>query len=74
MTKAREEQTYDLRTLEHLIRKGTVDPKDYQAFLKTLPDSALQAEYIEVYEEPDPTEETTLPESGLTFRPAEPAK
>jgi len=72
MTKAREEETYDLRTLEHNIREGAIDPKDYQAYLKTLPNSESNAEYVEIYEEPASTTETTQPESSLTFRPAEP--
>lgn len=72
MTKAREEEIYDLRTLEQFIRKGSINPKDYQAYLKSLPNSESNAEYVETYEEPVSKTEPTQPESSLTFRPAEP--
>lgn len=72
MGKVREEQMYDLRTLEHLIRKGAVSPKDYQAYLKTLPNSESNAEYIEIKEEPASSSDPTMPEGKLTFQPVEP--
>lgn len=74
MTKPKDEQVYDLRTLEQLIREGTIDPKNYQSYLKTIPDCSSNADYVEVYEEPAATDEITAPEGGLTFRPAETAK
>ena len=72
MTKAKEDQTYDLRTLEQFIRDGAVNSKDYQSYLKSLPNSESNADYVEVYEEPVSTTDPTQPESSLTFRPAEP--
>ncbi|MFH0799702.1 MAG: hypothetical protein V2A66_05930 [Pseudomonadota bacterium] len=42
---------YDLRVIEHRTRKGELDPKEYEAYLKKLPDDEANAEYIEVYEE-----------------------
>ena len=74
MTKPKDEQVYDLRTLEQVIREGAIDPKDYQSYLKTIPDCASNADYLEVYEEPEISEDTTVPEGGLTFRPAETTK
>lgn len=43
---------YDYRIVDYLIRAGIVSQKDYEAFLKAMPDSENNAEYIEVYEEP----------------------
>jgi len=72
MTKEREEQKYDLRTLEHLMREGVVSQKDYVTYLKSLPDSASNADYVEVFEEPSSSDESVQSEGNLTFRPAEP--
>lgn len=74
MTKPKDEQVYDLRTLEQLIREGAVDPKEYQSYLKTIPDCSSNADYVDVYEEPVASDDSTIPETGLTFRPAETAK
>ncbi len=71
MTKVREDEMYDLRTLEQLVRRGVVSPKDYQAYLKTLPNSEPNADYIEVFEEPASPSDPTVPEGKLTFQPAE---
>lgn len=57
---------YDYRTVEYLIRSGTVSQKDYDAFLKSLPDSENNASYIEVYEEPNLLEENQE-DAGLAF-------
>ncbi len=69
MDKVKEEQLYDLRTLEQYLRRGKVNQKDYHAWLKTISDSATNADYIEIVQEPVSGSDTTQPEAGLTFRP-----
>jgi hypothetical protein len=73
MTKPKGEQIYDLRTLEQFLRSGKISQKDYDAYLKSLPDSESNADYIEVFEEPVSSTDPTQPEGTLTFRPAEPS-
>lgn len=57
---------YDYRIVQYLIRNGIVSQKDYDAFLKSLPDSESNAEYMEVYEEPSLFEENQQ-DAGLAF-------
>lgn len=57
---------YDYRIIDYLIRSGNVSQKDYDAFLKSLPDSENNASYIEVYEEPNLLEENQE-DAGLAF-------
>ena len=40
MTTRDEQKIYDVRTLERNIRKGLITRKDYDKYLKTLPDRA----------------------------------
>lgn len=72
MTKISEEEMYDVRTLEHYINKGQMNRKDYQTYLKSLPNSESNAEYIEIIEEPASPADPTVPEGKLTFQPVEP--
>lgn len=58
---------FDLRLVEREIREGKVDPKDYEAYLKKLPDDGQNAEYVEVFEEPVPEEATPHRADDLTF-------
>lgn len=71
MTKPKGEQIYDLRTLEQFLRDGMITQKDYNAYLKSLPNSEENADYIEVYEEPVSTTDPTHPEGTLAFSMAE---
>ena len=71
MAKATEDKLYDLRTLELFMRQGLIKPKDYESFLKSLPNSESNAEYIDVYEEPVSTTDPTHPEGSLAFSMAE---
>ena len=57
---------YDYRVVQYLIRDGIVSQKDYDAFLKSLPDSESNAEYIEVFEEPGLLEDAQE-DAGLAF-------
>jgi len=64
------ERKFDLRTLSNGIRNNVIDEKEYEKYLKSLPDYAKNVDYIEVYEEP----EDLLPEKNigaLTFSAAE---
>jgi len=42
---------YDKRLLDRYLRIGRVDKKDYEAYLKKLPDDESKGEYMEVFEE-----------------------
>ena len=47
---AKEEQDdklFDVRTVENYLRKGKVDRREYERFLKSLPDAADKAEPID---------------------------
>jgi len=57
---------YDYRIVHYLIRAGIVTQKDYDAFIKALPDNESNADYIEVYEEPGLLEENQE-DAGLAF-------
>jgi hypothetical protein len=57
---------YDYRIVHYLIRNGILSQKDYDDFLKSLPDSESNAEYMEVYEEPSFFEENRQ-DAGLAF-------
>lgn len=42
---------FDLRVVQQHLKKGTLDHKDYDKHLKSLPDSKENADYIQVFEE-----------------------
>ena len=65
-TKEREELHFDVRLIEYQKRVGKLDPKEYEAYLKHLPDDEERATYIEVFEEPATDEASSTPEA-LTF-------
>lgn len=50
-TKEFDEGKFDLRTIERHLREGIVEKKEYEDFLKKLPDESSNADYTEVYEE-----------------------
>ena len=58
---------YDLRTLEQLLRSETITKKEYDSYLKSLPDSESNAEYIEITDEKSAEDD----QSGLTFAPVD---
>ena len=72
MTKEKDETLFDLRTLRLNLREGKLKSKDYESYLKSLPNSESNAEYIEVYEEEVAHDEPTQPEGSLAFSMAEP--
>lgn len=51
MAKENKEPLYDTRLIERNLRKGRLDPKDYEAYLKKLPDDSNRCEYMEITEE-----------------------
>jgi hypothetical protein len=59
------EASFDLRLIGREMRKNRLDTKDYEAYLKKLPDSSGNAVEIEVYEELK--ESPTPPPDELTF-------
>lgn len=63
------EKQFDLRTVERRIAKGEIDPKDYESYLKSLPDDEKNYELRQVYEEPPPEEATPFVDE-LTFTSA----
>lgn len=65
MTTKSNDQKYDLRILDLMIRRGEIDPKEYETHLKKLPNDESRAEYIEVGEETTLEEKTPL--GGPTF-------
>lgn len=46
--KATPERQFDLRTIEKELQRGTVSKAEWAAYLKSLPDSASQADHIDV--------------------------
>lgn len=65
-SKTQDEKQFDLRVVEWRMGHGQLDPKEYEAHLKGLPDDEARAEWIEVYEEP-PADELTPHADELTF-------
>lgn len=61
-------QCFDVRVVDQKIRRHQLDPKEYEAFLKSLPDDESRADYMEVYEEPK--DEQTPMANALTFTSA----
>jgi hypothetical protein len=64
-TKETQEREFDLRLIERKLRVGKLDPKEYEAYLKRLPNDEERGEYIEVYEEP--SAEADAKAGKLTF-------
>ena len=63
------ESKFDLRVIERRLREGTIEQKEYNDYLKKLPDDADNADYTEFYEEAEekkPTSKKTHP-GGPTF-------
>ena len=71
MTAAKDKKTtdeqFDRRTLELYMRQGKIDKKEYENYLKSLPDEKDRVAYIDVYEEPLPEEPTPHVSENLTF-------
>jgi hypothetical protein len=42
---------FDVRIADRLLREGKISRKDYEAYLKSLPDEESRGEYVEVFEE-----------------------
>ena len=46
-----EDAKFDVRMIKRSISRGTVDPKEYEEYLKNLPDESGNAEVQKVYSE-----------------------
>jgi hypothetical protein len=53
MSKKYDETLVDKRTVKKLISKGLLTDKDYDEYLKSLPDESKNYDTIKVYEEPN---------------------
>lgn len=62
---------YDQRLVEFHLRSGTLNKKDYEQYLKKLPDSESVAEYIEPFQEEEGPSSAGSARSLLTFTAAE---
>lgn len=51
MSKKLDEAVFDNRIVNRSISRGQLDPKEYEAFLKSLPDESKNAGTIKVFEE-----------------------
>lgn len=61
----REELRYDIRLVERYLREGKVGRKDFESYIKKLPDDAARSEEIKVSLE---SEDGPTPHmEGLTF-------
>lgn len=67
MQKQNDERIFDQRLLEKNLRKGTLNEKDFEKHLKSLPDEAGNADYFEIIEEPKEEKKGTTEEKELTF-------
>lgn len=63
-------ELFDQRILEQRLRHGAISKKDYEKFLKSLPESKDNIDYIEVFEE-EPKSEEGSNSSRLTFAPVD---
>lgn len=64
--KAQDEMKYDVRMVEYRLRKGELDTKEYEAFLKHLPNEEANVDYVEILEDL-PADELTPHAEELTF-------
>ncbi len=62
-------ETFDQRIIEFQIRSGNLSKKDYERYLKSLPNDEDNVDYIEVFEEEASSSAVNMPE--LTFVAAE---
>ena len=58
MTTRDEQKLYDVRTLERNLRKGVINKKDYEKFLKALPDRAENIATTAVVDDDDDDRES----------------
>ncbi len=59
---------FDVRVSEKLLQDGALDARDYEKYLKALPDESANISYMPVFtEKPEQSAETTEPIEGLTF-------
>ncbi len=60
MAKITDVNFFDQRVVKHYLKKEEVKQKDYQDFLKSLPDESKNATELAVYEEPVEFNEPTF--------------
>ncbi len=56
---------WDVRTLERRLRKGQISKKDYEKFLKSLPDVAEKQAPIELSDEDDESDDSDVGANGV---------
>ena len=61
-SKKSEESTFDLRTLDSLVSRGTVKQADYDKYLKTLPDEEGNFQLAQIEDDLDDESEEDLDE------------
>jgi len=64
MTKKKEEIDYDIRIVERNIREGAVSKKDYDKFIKSLPDVEEKGEPL-VFDDEIETPEAELEQTDV---------
>ena len=64
MTKKKEEIDYDVRIVERNIREGAVSKKDYDKFIKSLPDVEEKGEPL-VFDDEIETPEAELEQTDI---------
>jgi len=65
--KISERLKFDNRLVERYMRDGEVDRKEYEKYLKGLPDEVSKTRYVEVFEEEEDTEDESTKNEVLTF-------
>lgn len=51
MSKKFNDQMFDKRTIKKSVERGVLDPKEYEEFLKSLPDESKNVESLKVFVE-----------------------
>lgn len=57
--------TFDKRLIEHSVRKGLIDRREYEAYLKKLDDDEPNAEYVEIVDETTADTNTDSEKTGV---------
>ena len=60
---AKDEKLFDVRVSDRYIKEGHLNKKDYESYLKKLPDSEEKSEILVIEEEEELVEETGVEET-----------
>lgn len=60
------EQTFDIRTLDVQLQRGTISQKEYDQYLKALPDDEGNYEEVVIQDDEDASEEEDLLDEEIT--------